>query len=300
VLRHEALFYGDPGEFLAGVGAFLDEGLEAGEPAMAAVPAARLELLRERYGEAVRYVDMTRLGRNPSRIIPAVREWLEGHGNRAARFVGEPIWPGRSAREAAEGLRHEALLNLAFAGDELAILCPYDASALDADVVADAELTHPLLVCRGRTSDSARYADPRVVYAAVDRGLPAPVGPVSRIDVTADLAAVRRFVAEHAESARLDDDRSFALLVAANEAAANTLMHGDGRGVLRAWRDGASLVLEITDRGRSIVDPLVGRRLPDPDTPHGRGLWMINQLCDLVELRPGAGGTTLRLHMSLS
>jgi anti-sigma regulatory factor (Ser/Thr protein kinase) len=300
VLRHEALFYGDPVEFLAGVGAFLDQGLEAGEPVMAAVPGPRLELLRERYGEAVRYVDMTRLGRNPSRIIPAVREWLEGRGNRAARFVGEPIWPGRSACEAAEGLRHEALLNLAFADDDVAILCPYDSSALDADVVGDAELTHPLLVCRGHTSGSARYADPKVVYAAADRALPPPAGPVSRIDVTPDLADVRRFVSEHAASARLDDDRSFDLLVAANEAAANTLIHGDGRGVVSAWRDDSSLVLEISDRGGSIADPLIGRRMPDPEKPHGRGLWMINQLCDLVELRPGAGGTTLRLHMSLA
>jgi hypothetical protein len=29
----------------------------------------------------------------------------------------------------------------------------------------------------------------------------------------------------------------------------------------------------------------------------GRGLWLINQLCDLVELRSDGSGTTLRMHV---
>lgn len=262
VQRHEALLYRDLGEFLTGVGSFLQEGLDAGEPVLAAVPAPRLELLRERFGASARYVDMTELGRNPSRIIPAVRDWLDGHGGRTVRFVGEPIWPGRSASEAAEGLRHEALLNLAFADDPVAILCPYDLGALDPGVVADAELTHPLLVCDGHTADSPRYADPELVYAAADRALPDPVGPVSRIDVTEDLARVRSFVSDHA--AGLDDARRFDLLLAANEAAVNTLVHGDGRGVVSVWRQNGTLVCEIADGGGRIRDPLIGRRRPDP------------------------------------
>ncbi len=299
MLRHEALFYSDAGEFLSGVCAFLEEGLVAGETVMAAVPGPRLELLRERFGEAVRYVDMTELGRNPGRIIPAVRDWLEGHGAGDARFVGEPIWPGRSASEAAEGLRHEALLNLAFADDQVAILCPYDVNALDAGVVSDTELTHPVVGFCGHMTDSARYADPEVVYAAADRLLPTPTSPVSRMTVTSDVAEVRRFVAEYALLAALSDERSFDLQFAVNEAAVNTLLHGDGLGVLSMWREVDELVCEITDGGL-ISDPLIGRRRPPVDQANGRGLWMINQLCDLVELRPSAGGTTLRLHMSLS
>jgi anti-sigma regulatory factor (Ser/Thr protein kinase) len=291
--------YRDPGEFLAGVGSFLVAGLDAGAPAMAAVPAPRLELLRECFGDTVRFVDMTELGRNPSRIIPAVRDWVETLDGRAARFVGEPIWPGRRASEAAEGLRHEALLNLAFAHDAVTILCPYDVSALDPGVVADAQLTHPLLVCHGHTEASPRYTDPEVVYAAADRALPLPSGPVSRMDVSHDLVAMRRFVAGQVAIAELDEARRFDLLVAANEAVVNALVHGGGQGVVSVWTDGASVVCEITGGGH-ITDPLIGRRRPQPETPHGRGLWIMNQLCDLVELRPGAGATTLRLHMSLT
>jgi anti-sigma regulatory factor (Ser/Thr protein kinase) len=290
--------YRDGEDFLAAVGAFLEAGLEVGEPVMAAVPAPRLELLHDRFGEAVRLEDMTELGRNPSRIIPAVRDWLDGQGERPARFVGEPIWPGRSACEAAEGMRHEALLNLAFAGDLVSILCPYDMGRLDPEVVGDAGLTHPLLVCDGHTADSARYSDPETVYATAARELPPPVEPVSRIAVTQDLAALREFVAERVEG--LDESRRFDLLLAVNEAAVNTLVHGDGNGVLSIWHDDGELVCELSDGGASIADPLVGRRRPDPLRSHGRGLWMINQVCDLVEVRPGPRGTTVRLHMSLS
>jgi len=298
VLRHEALMYRDGEDFLAGVGAFLEAGLEAGEPAMAAVPAPRLELLRDRFGEAVRLADMAELGRNPSRIIPAVRDWLDGQGPRPTRFVGEPIWPGRSPCEAAEGLRHEALLNVAFAGDLVSILCPYDMAGLEPQVVGDAGLTHPQLVCDGHTADSARFTDPETVYAAADRELPPPVEPVSRLPVTRDLATLREFVAERFDG--LDESRRFDLLLAVNEAAVNTLVHGDGHGVLSIWHDAGELVCEISDGGVSIADPLAGRRRPDPLRSHGRGLWMINQVCDLVELRAGPTGTTVRLHMSLS
>jgi hypothetical protein len=47
----------------------------------------------------------------------------------------------------------------------------------------------------------------------------------------------------------------------------------------------------------SLDDPLAGRRRPDADAVDGRGLWLINQVCDLVELRSGPSGTTLRMHV---
>ena len=31
----------------------------------------------------------------------------------------------------------------------------------------------------------------------------------------------------------------------------------------------------------------------------GQGLWVVNQVCDLVELRSGRTGTTVRLQMRL-
>jgi anti-sigma regulatory factor (Ser/Thr protein kinase) len=84
-----------------------------------------------------------------------------------------------------------------------------------------------------------------------------------------------------------------------NEIASNSLLHGGGRGVLRVWRQGRRVVCEIRDRGR-LDDPLADRDLPSPESTVGRGLWIANQLCDLVQIRSFPTGTVVRLHMASS
>jgi anti-sigma regulatory factor (Ser/Thr protein kinase) len=300
-LVHEALFYEDMGSYLAGTTSFLREGLERGEAAMAAVPEPRTSAVREAMGDdasAVRFVDMTELGRNPARIIPAVREWVDDQRTERVRFVGEPIWAERADDEICEATRHEALLNLAFAGAPVAIQCPYDTRRLAPEVLADAERTHPELVCAGHRCASPAYDDPHTVYAAREHPLPKPADGVDERPVTGDLASMRRFVRAHAEEATLDGDRITDLLIAATEAAANTLLHGGEPGVLRIWRRADDLICEIADAGH-LDDPLVGRRTPDARAEGGRGLWLINQLCDLVQIRADVDGLTVRLHMHL-
>jgi anti-sigma regulatory factor (Ser/Thr protein kinase) len=110
------------------------------------------------------------------------------------------------------------------------------------------------------------------------------------------LEALRRTVAERAAEAGLGMRRRIDFVVAVNEVASNSLKHGGGRGVMRLWHDARRLVCEVRDRGR-IDDPLADRRLPEPDATHGRGLWMANQLCDLVQIRALADGTIVRLHV---
>jgi len=61
-------------------------------------------------------------------------------------------------------------------------------------------------------------------------------------------------------------------------------------------RRAGEVVGEVVGSGR-IEDPLAGRRRPAASAVCGRGLWMVNQLCDLVELRSGPSRTTLRMHM---
>jgi len=65
---------------------------------------------------------------------------------------------------------------------------------------------------------------------------------------------------------------------------------------LRIWEDDGALVCEVTDRGR-IEDPLADRRRPRTDRPGGRGLWMANQFCDLVQIRQLPDGNVVRLSM---
>ena len=92
---------------------------------------------------------------------------------------------------------------------------------------------------------------------------------------------------------RVDD-----LVLAVSEAAANTLRYTRSAGTLTIWHDPDEIVCEIHDEG-VITDPLAGRRRPAPDARGGHGLWLVHQVCDLVELRSDATGTTIRMHMAI-
>jgi anti-sigma regulatory factor (Ser/Thr protein kinase) len=110
------------------------------------------------------------------------------------------------------------------------------------------------------------------------------------------LRGVRDLVQDHAAPV-LSPARTADLVLAVSEIAANSVLHGGGVGVARVWHDEAGIVCEVSDVGR-IDEPLAGRRRPQPAQPDGRGLWIVNQLCDLVELRSFAGGSTVRVHMA--
>jgi len=56
------------------------------------------------------------------------------------------------------------------------------------------------------------------------------------------------------------------------------------------------VVCEVNDDGY-LQDPLVGRRRPTPDAMGGRGLWLANQLCDLVQVRNGVEGCVVRVRV---
>jgi anti-sigma regulatory factor (Ser/Thr protein kinase) len=115
-----------------------------------------------------------------------------------------------------------------------------------------------------------------------------------------DLVAVRAFVNDWASLEQLAPERTGQLVLAVNELATNSIRYGGGTGWLRVWREADTLLCEISDSG-VIRDPLAGRRQPPPDERSGRGLWLVNQLCDLVQIRSSSqAGTTVRVHMSLT
>jgi anti-sigma regulatory factor (Ser/Thr protein kinase) len=115
---------------------------------------------------------------------------------------------------------------------------------------------------------------------------------------TTDLSEVRALVRWYARRAGLPEPRVNDLVIAISEAAANTVRHAKSPGTLDIWHDESEIVCEIRDRG-VITDPLAGRRPPAPDAVAGHGLWLVYQLCDLVELQSGDGGTTIRMHMAI-
>jgi anti-sigma regulatory factor (Ser/Thr protein kinase) len=300
---HEALFYGGTDGYLDGTVPFIHEGLAANEPVLVAVPTDKVELLRGALnGESagVLFADMTDLGRNPARIIPAWRDFADEHPG-PVRGIGEPIWAGRTPAELTECQRHESLLNLAFADNRSLrrLLCPYNAAALDAGVIGEARRSHPIVWEGGERRDSDAYRLPEPTLEG-DQELPPPPREARRLAFARDdVSAMRHHVARRAREAGLTRQRTGDLVMATSEAATNSVVHGGGGGTLAVWEEPDAVVCEVRDRGH-IEDPLLGRARPAPDAPSGRGLWVLNQLCDLVELRSPPTGCAVRFRMTLA
>lgn len=297
--RHEALFYRGDEEFLAGTVPLVRDAVEADAAVLVAVPRPRSRALREALGadgDRVAFAEMEELGRNPGRIIGAWRDFVRGHagGDAPPLGIGEPIWPERTEAELVECHRHETLLNLAFAPETpWTLLCPYDAERLAPEVLAGARRNHPHVVEGGVTRRSDAYA------RAIPGSEPLPEPPAGTAELrfgAGDLAVVRGFLARRAAAAGFEGRRLTDLVLAVDELATNSLRYARGEGTLRTWRENGSLLVEVADDGH-IADPLAGRDLPPADERGGRGLYLVNQLCDLVQLRSSPEGSAIRVHM---
>ena len=92
---HPALFYRGSEQYTAGTVPFLRAGLSAGEAVAVAVPGPNLELIRDALGASaaeVEFLDMTRAGRNPGRIIPGVlRAFADAHKYDDARPIAHVV-----------------------------------------------------------------------------------------------------------------------------------------------------------------------------------------------------------------
>jgi anti-sigma regulatory factor (Ser/Thr protein kinase) len=301
--RHEALLYSGDESFLAATLPFIRDGLEAGEPVMVAVVREKIDLLRSRLNgssDAVTFADMREVGRNPALVIPAWREFVARHATAPRmRGVGEPIWAERTEPEIVECHHHESLLNLAFAdGPALWLLCPYDTETLRPDVLRKAAQSHPLIDDHGVQRESQSYAEPETIGAPFNGPLPDPPGRTEELPFASpdDLEATRRFVTELARTQEIDPVRVDGLVLAVDELVTNSLRHGGGNGILRIWREGDEVVCEVADSG-TISDPLVGRIRPPLDQPGGRGLWIANHFCDLLQIRSSSAGTVVRSRL---
>ena len=282
--RHDAFVHDSDEDFVQSAVAFVQEGLAAGERIAAALSPGRIALLRDALGPdqgKVSFIDMTVAGGNPARLIPVWREILERHPEQPVRGLSQAAYPGRSAAEYDEVLLHEALSDIAFAADKsFRLQCAYEAS-----VGLDPTATH---------SDAESLAEKTFRTALTDvpdRAERWAFGP-------AELGQVRQWVAGHASSHGVSRDRLEDLCLALHEICTNTIRFGGGHGTLTVWIADGALICDISDQGR-IDNLLVGRVLPPLEGLGGRGVWLANQLCDLVQLRSGDGFTQVRLHTRL-
>ncbi len=110
----------------------------------------------------------------------------------------------------------------------------------------------------------------------------------------ADLTLVRDFVRTEAIALGLHRLRADLLTVAVSELATNTLQHTAGGGVVRVWAGDGRVWCDVADQGAA---PVFGRDMPAANEVRGRGLAIVERICDEVSAVAGPAGTVVRLGM---
>ena len=112
---------------------------------------------------------------------------------------------------------------------------------------------------------------------------------------------LRRHVREFLHTLRVDPSTTYDILLATDEAASNAVAHGQspgGNGLvrLRCSTDGPCVVVAIADEGTGF-DPAVVQmhRPPSLTAPGGRGLFLVQELMDEVQIDASESGTVIEM-----
>jgi len=295
---HAALFYRDAAEFSAAARDFVRRST-GGAALVAACPGnlTAMQANLDREAPPPTLAEVSSAGTNPARLFGLVRQFAADHRGQPVSCVQELGWSSRRGSELTEALRNDALIDLALSGSDASVLCAYDAR-LDQNVLAAVEKLHPVVLADGQWRAGHGYRGTSAGGAATTLGpLSSPPAAAAMLTYRTDQTAVREFTAGQARAAGLSASRVTDLVIAVAELAGNTLDHAPGPGVLTTWVTPEEIICQVEDGGR-IDDPLAGTLRPKPESDQrGRGLWVVHQLCDLVEFRTGRAGTVARLHM---
>ncbi|MFC3994734.1 anti-sigma factor RsbA family regulatory protein [Nocardiopsis sediminis] len=303
---HQTCVYGSDEEFLSMALPFIDNGLAADDPVLAATTTANVELLRRALGTRagrIDYIDSLAFGRRPPERLTAVDRYWRRHAPRTGgrvRIIAEPIWRGRSRREVTAWTCLESTLNVLFGGRDIQVVCPYDSRVVPEPIIADAQRTHPEILVGERTMASGEYVHPTVFTAKgpEPESLLVPANPMGGRFDAVDLAGVRDEAMSYARRLYVPGARARDLVFAVNEVTTNVILHGAGYGNVWFWTEEDELICEVTDD--TVHGPLAPfEGSPPPLDQRGRGLWLVRQLCDRVHMASSDGRTVVRMHMLL-
>ncbi|MEO9139723.1 MAG: anti-sigma factor RsbA family regulatory protein [Jatrophihabitans sp.] len=297
IYRHEALPYSGEVHFVAACTGVVRDALEQDERPLVLAGFDKVDAVRAALGadaDEVTFVATDEHGRNPGRITTMLHRFATDAKGQRCVGVNEPVFAGRFPTAIDEVVLAEFLLNeQGLRTLPLSIVCMYDDGALDSPVMDSMRQSHP--VVRGQDANPEyRLGRGRALYET-DLGA-APPGARRLVVGTHGLDDMRGFVGTIAAGFGIAADRVADLVLAANEIVTNSLRYGGGRARLATWFADGSAICEVRDDGH-ISDPLVGRFAPPSNASGGRGLWLANHLCDLVQLRSFRGGTVVRLHV---
>lgn len=300
---HAAFLYRSQQEYLDRLLPFISGAVKADQAVLVAASAPNLAALSEGLGRLAANVvmtDMTDVGRNPSRILGEVlSRFVDKHADEPVRMIGESMWPSRSEVEYPACVQHEVLLNRAFTGRDVTVVCPYPVAQLDPEVIADAQRTHPVLWQNGAFEhDNATYA-PEAMLARYNQPLSSDASAVRyTARKISDLGGARAFAGAYAEWFGLSADQTADLQLIASELATASLTDVGRTCRLALWRHDGHVVCEARHDG-CLDDPLAGRRPYGSDSERGRGLYVVNAVADLVRTHITADETTIHAYLRL-
>lgn len=304
VVPHTGLAYRNVDEFLAGAVPYVEAGLGSGEAVVAVTTQANITALRAALGRKAASVDFFEASDWYDSQAHAAHKYIrywddkQEHGFAALRVIGEPLNEHADAEDIARVVMLETAINGVTSAVPFLRLCPYDLRLAGVELEC-VEGAHPHMA-RGRDIvPSGGFIGADVFmerwYAA---GLTLPKSGVYETHFDGEsLSGMRKSLRAVASEFGLSAGKVPDLIAAVGEAAGNAVEHGGGAGVLRVFRTARELVCDVLSAGGELRDPLRGYFLPAVGEQRGRGIWMMRQLCDWVELRPNSGGSIVRLHM---
>ncbi|GAA4964719.1 ATP-binding protein [Actinoplanes utahensis] len=261
-------------------------------------------------GEVVSWADPAAFYQRLGSAYETFRHYLaaQHQAGRRVHVIAEPdltstVDPGFHAERVAAYLAYEAVCNDAYAlGGGSAVTCIWD-SRDHADTVIDAvRSTHSYLLTAAGPMSSPGYLSPERYLAERHESSLRPAPPYVDRAVTlyevAELSALRSMLgawtAEHGFTVQATED----VMVAVVEVATNGLRYGGAPVRIRAWRHGATLIVQCDDAGGHPIPVTAGYHRPHPlaAVTGGRGLWLARQLADVAVMSSAPGRTSVRLY----
>lgn len=297
---HSAFLYDSIDDYRDFLVRFIREGVERGEAIAMAARTDRVDLMREALGGDAGQVRFQQTEEWQIRPVRSIGVWSRllrtaaTAGRPSARLINEIDFQGQTP----SWVRAESACNASLAGLNGHLLCPYDRSALPAELITDARRTHHR-VHDGVWQRSDEFVEPRTLLAAIEEPpFPAAGDPLVDVPVAESVADLRAHLRNRATAEGwLPPDRVEVLILALSELVTNGIRHGGAHRDLRVWLNPGAVVCEVADDGPEPPGPLAGYLPPVPGIVGGMGLWLVGQICDALSVTTSGGVTRARFAL---